>query len=115
MADALGDRLASVGREADERVLAGHDYVVRVHHLRFSHGAFLPGHYNCEPIMIGWRARIGFLVPPGNPTVEPEVIAMVPRGVSVHFTRMIAHGAVGSHEGLEERTRTMIAHLDETV
>ena len=38
--------------------------------------------------MIGWRARLGFMVPPGNPTVEPEMIALTPEGVSVHFHRM---------------------------
>jgi len=49
--------------------------------------------------MTGWRARIGFLVPPGNPTVEPEMIELAPQGVSVHFTRMTAAGAAGSHTG----------------
>jgi maleate isomerase len=46
--------------------------------------------------MIGWRARLGFLLPPSNPTVEPEVIAMAPSGVSVHFQRMVARGTPGS-------------------
>lgn len=63
--------------------------------------------------MMGWRGRIGFLVPPGNPTVEPEMMQLVPRGVSLHFTRMVAHGTTGAHEGQEERNRTQIAHLDE--
>ena len=40
---------------------------------------------------------------------------LAPPGVTVHFTRMVAHGAVGSHEGQEERNRTQIAHLDENV
>jgi maleate isomerase len=65
--------------------------------------------------MTARKIRIGFLVPPGNPTVEPEMIQLTPSGVTVHFTRMVAHGAVGSHEGQEERNRTQIAHLDENV
>jgi maleate cis-trans isomerase len=65
--------------------------------------------------MAGWRARLGFLIPPGNPTTEPEVIRLTPPGVSVHFTRMVAHGVTGSLDGQEERNRTQIAHLDENV
>ena len=63
--------------------------------------------------MMGWRGRIGFLVPPGNPTVEPEMMQLAPRGVSLHFTRMVAHGATGAHAGQDERNRTQIAHLDD--
>jgi maleate isomerase len=63
--------------------------------------------------MMGWRARIGFLVPPGNPTVEPEMAELAPPGVSVHFMRMSASGAAGSHVGQEERNRSQVASLDE--
>jgi maleate isomerase len=59
--------------------------------------------------------RIGFLVPPGNPTVEPEMFELAPPGVTIHFTRMVAHGNAGSHEGQEARNLTQIAHLDENV
>ena len=59
--------------------------------------------------------RIGFLVPPGNPTVEPEMTRLAPKGVTVHFTRMVAHGEAGSHAGQDERNRSQIAHLDENV
>jgi maleate isomerase len=45
--------------------------------------------------MTGWRARIGFLVPPGNPTAEPEMAELVPAGVSVHVTRMSVSAAAG--------------------
>src|SRR5499426_587850 len=65
-------------------------------------------------VMQGWRARLGFLIPPGNPTVEPEMIAMAPPGVSVHFSRMVAHGQTGSLDGQEERSRTQIAHIGES-
>ena len=64
--------------------------------------------------MQGWRARLGFLIPPGNPTVEPEMIAMAPPGVSVHFSRMVARGAAGTHHGQEERNRSQIEHIDES-
>src|SRR5216110_46728 len=47
------------------------------------------------------------------------MIALAPPEVSVHFTRMVAHGASGSipgsHYGQEERNRTQIAHLAENV
>ena len=59
--------------------------------------------------------RIGFLVPPGNPTCEPEMMRLAPPGVTVHFNRMVASGATGSHEGQDERNRQQLAHLDETI
>jgi maleate cis-trans isomerase len=65
--------------------------------------------------MIGWRARLGFLVPPGNPTVETEMIEMAPHGVSVHFHRMTARGAGGSLEGQDERNRMMVENIDRSV
>ena len=63
--------------------------------------------------MSGWRARLGFLVPPGNPTVEPEMMELAPPGVSVHFTRLSANGPAGTHAGQEERNRSQVASLDE--
>jgi maleate isomerase len=65
--------------------------------------------------MIGWRGRIGVLVPPGNPTVEPETQAMLPPGCSLHYTRMTASGATGSLSGQEERNAQMIAGLHDAV
>jgi maleate isomerase len=61
--------------------------------------------------MKGWRARIGFLVPPGNPTVEPEMTALAPEGVSLHFTRMSADGPAGTHTGQEERNLSQLASV----
>jgi maleate cis-trans isomerase len=64
--------------------------------------------------MYGWRARIGVLVPPGNPTVEPELYRMVPRGVSVHFARLDPGddaGDPGGAVGMEDRARVHLAGL----
>lgn len=58
--------------------------------------------------MKGWRARIGFMVPPGNPTVEPEMAELTPPGVSVHFTRMHAEGPAGTHSGQEQRNQSQL-------
>ena len=60
--------------------------------------------------------RLGFLVPPGNPTTEPEVIRLCPPGVAVHFHRMFVGESVpGSHDGQEERNRQHVLHMDESV
>src|ERR1700744_4190497 len=61
--------------------------------------------------MKGWRTRIGFLVPPGNPTVEPEIMELTPSGVTVHFTRMTAEGPAGTHSGQEERNLSQVASV----
>jgi maleate isomerase len=65
--------------------------------------------------MIGWRGRVGFLVPPGNPTVETEMIAMAPEGVSLHFHRMVARGTPGSLAGQTERNRSMVENIDDSI
>jgi maleate isomerase len=65
--------------------------------------------------MKGWRARIGFLVPPGNPTLEPEMMQLAPEGVSLHFTRMHAEGPAGTHTGQEERNRSQVESLPSCV
>jgi maleate cis-trans isomerase len=61
--------------------------------------------------MKGWRTRIGFLVPPGNPTVEPEMTELTPSGVSLHFTRMHAEGPAGTHSGQEQRNQTQVESI----
>jgi len=65
--------------------------------------------------MAGWRAKLGFVMPAGTPTVEPEMYRMAPEGVSVHFARMKSLGATGTLEGLDARIDMQIANMDETV
>ena len=60
----------------------------------------------------GWRAKLGFLVPPGTPTVEREMPLLAPAGVSLHYNRLIARGPVGTWETLQARAASHVEHLD---
>lgn len=55
-------------------------------------------------------ARLGVLVPAGNPTVEPELYRMAPGGLTIHFARLVtAAGAPGAPDGMARRA---LAYLD---
>jgi maleate isomerase len=54
--------------------------------------------------------RLGVLVPAGNPTVEPELYRMAPRGLTIHFARLdTLAGEPGGVDGMERRT---LGYLD---
>lgn len=64
--------------------------------------------------MDGWRAKLGFLIPAGTPTVEREMVRIAPKGVSCHFSRMVGRGADGTLKGLEARLISQVDHMQES-
>jgi len=44
-------------------------------------------------IGLGWRLRLGVLIPSVNTVAEPQLTAMLPEGVSLHFTRLKLTGS----------------------
>jgi maleate cis-trans isomerase len=56
------------------------------------------------------NARLGVLVPAGNPTIEPELYRMAPPGMTIHFARLQSvAGDPGAADGMERRT---LGYLD---
>ena len=56
--------------------------------------------------------RLGVLVPAGNPTIEPELYRMAPRGLSIHFARLdTLAGEPGGTDGMERRTLAYLESL----
>ena len=51
------------------------------------------------PDLLGYRAKMGVIVPSTNTTMEPEMHSMAPRGVTFHTARIyIAQASVRSPE-----------------
>ena len=68
----------------------------------------MPELKNLKPI--GWRAKIGVIVPPSNTVNEAEFNRAAPEGVSFHFTRSPLHAdpaADGFREMLDDVKRAM--------
>jgi len=63
-----------------------------------------------EPPDYGPRARIGVAVPHSNPTVEPEVRALIPTAIGVYATRL-THPAPRVEERLNHYVRHMPAAI----
>jgi maleate isomerase len=56
--------------------------------------------------------RLGVLVPAGNPTIEPELYRMAPRGLTIHFARLdTLAGEPGGADGMERRTLAYLESL----
>jgi len=58
-------------------------------------------------IRLGWRLRLGMLIPSVNTVAEPQLAAMLPEGVSLHTTRLKLTGSteqelLGMVERVEE-------------
>lgn len=62
----------------------------------------------------GWLGRVGVLVPPGNTTVEPELVAMLPAGISLHASRLPGRVELDTSIGLGERFLGYNATLSES-
>jgi len=69
--------------------------------------------WNLMTDVLGWRARIGVLVPSTNTILEPELYAMAPQGVTCHVSRMyVPQASVGSAAEVETFINNVRAATD---
>ena len=47
-----------------------------------------PTRENSVPDLLGYRAKMAMVVPSTNTTMEPELHAMAPHGVTIHTARL---------------------------
>ena len=65
---------------------------------------------------LGWRRKIGVVVPSTNTIVEPEFHAMAPLGVTNHTARfLIPNMALNSDEDFEQLVVAIKATLDDAI
>lgn len=65
---------------------------------------------------LGWRAKIGIVIPSTNTIVQPEMEAMRPDGVTNHISRIrIPNVAIGDNEAFGELIRLIMEAQDEAV
>lgn len=60
--------------------------------------------------MYGWRGRLGVTLPQNNTVLEPEMYSVLPPGVSLHGSRLVARGAA-----LRERIFSMTDALPDAI
>lgn len=71
---------------------------------------------NAERDCLGYRARLGVLVPATNTIVQPEYEALRPRGVTNHIARMRpANRPIDDMEGYRLSLERSTAHVEEAV
>jgi maleate isomerase len=76
--------------------------------VRPEHGGWRTG----PVIKLGWRMRLGVLLPSVNTVAEPQLQAMLPDGVSLHTTRLKLTGStpeelLGMTQNVEEASRLL--------
>jgi maleate isomerase len=68
------------------------------------------------PDILGYRAKMGVVVPSTNTTMEPELYAMAPHGVTFHIARLyLAQTAIGSAEQAQAVVQAFQAALQVAV
>ena len=63
------------------------------------------------PDLLGYRAKIGVVVPSTNTTMEPELYSMAPLGVTFHTARLyLAQSSIGSPEEAQKAAAAFHTH-----